>query len=266
RRRLYRSGRDQQQRARATQRHAHLFEWCPAGHLSVRRGTAGVDGARRRTAAGEEAAEAGEDGEEDRAAAMNDPNSAAFAARRLAARARLNAIDDAGAGDPYRRAWFETVYESAGDDPAQIPWADLAPHPLLAEWLTKANAPRHGARALDIGCGLGDNAAAISARGWHVTGFDLSPRAIRWAKSRFPALEFVAADLFDPPADWHAAFDLVHECYTLQALPDAPRAQAMRRIACFVRPGGRLLVIARARDNSGPVAGPPWPLSQDEIM
>ena len=53
---------------------------------------------------------------------MNDPNSAAFAARRLAARARLNAIDDAGAGDPYRRAWFEAVYETAGDDPAQIPW------------------------------------------------------------------------------------------------------------------------------------------------
>jgi len=197
---------------------------------------------------------------------MNDRNSAAFAARRLAARARLNAIDDAGAGDPYRRAWFEAVYETAGDDPAQIPWADLAPHPLLAEWLTKADAPRHEARALDVGCGLGDNAAALRAKGWHVTGFDLSPRAIRWAKSRFADLEFVVADLFNPPAGWNSAFDLVHECYTLQALPDAPRAEAMRRIARFVRPGGRLLVIARARDGSGPVAGPPWPLSREEIM
>ena len=64
--------------------------------------------------------------------------------------------------------------------------------------------------------------------------------------------------LFNPPADWLAAFDLVHECYTLQALPDAARAEALRRIARFVRPGGRLLVIARARDGSGPVAGPPW--------
>ena len=54
---------------------------------------------------------------------MTDPPSVDFAARRLAARARLNEIDDAGASDPYRRAWFEAVYETAGDDPAQVPWA-----------------------------------------------------------------------------------------------------------------------------------------------
>jgi len=197
---------------------------------------------------------------------MIDPDSAGFAARRLAARARLDAMDDAGASDPYRRAWFEKVYETAGDDPAQIPWADLKAHPLLAAWLAQAEAPSRDARALDIGCGLGDNAAAIAATSWHVTGFDLSPRAIRWASSRFPALDFVAADLFAPPADWSGAFDLVHECYTLQALPDAPRAQAMRQIARFVRPGGTLLVIARARDGMGPAAGPPWALTREEIM
>ncbi|TMJ04585.1 MAG: class I SAM-dependent methyltransferase [Alphaproteobacteria bacterium] len=196
---------------------------------------------------------------------MTDPNSAEFAARRLAARARLDAID-MGASDPYRRAWFAAVYETAGDDPAQIPWADLAPHSLLASWLAKVDAPEPGARALDIGCGLGDNAAAIAAKGWQVTGFDLLPRAIRWAASRFPAPEFVAADLFNPPGEWSAAFDLVHECYTLQALPDAPRAEAIRQIARFVRPGGTLLVIARARDGAGPVAGPPWPLARQEIM
>jgi len=197
---------------------------------------------------------------------MTNPDGADFAARRLAARARLDAMDDAGKSDPYRRAFFEAVYETAGDDPAQIPWADLFSHPLLADWLEKAAGPARGARALDVGCGLGDNAAAIGAKGWRVTGFDLSPRAIRWAQSRFPALDFIAADLFAPPAEWIGAFDLVHECYTLQALPDAPRAEARRQIARFVRPGGALLVIARARDNAGPIAGPPWPLSRDDIM
>src|SRR5437868_892779 len=115
---------------------------------------------------------------------MTDPNSAEFAARRLAARARLNALDDAGASDPYRRAWFDAVYATAGDDPAQIPWADLAPHPLLMTWLATAKAPTSGARGLDVGCGLGDNAAAMAAKNWRVTAFDLSPRAIGWAKAR----------------------------------------------------------------------------------
>jgi SAM-dependent methyltransferase len=196
---------------------------------------------------------------------MSDPDSPEFAARRLAARARLDAIDDAGASDPYRRDWFQAVYETAGDDPAQIPWADLAAHPLLAAWLGDVRSPAPGARALDIGCGLGDNANALAAKGWQTTAFDLSALAARWASSRFPAVSFVAADLFKPPADWQHAFDLVHECYTLQALPDAPRAEAMANIAGFVRRGGMLLVIARARPGAGEVAGPPWPLSRDAL-
>ena len=139
------------------------------------------------------------------------------------------------------------------------------PPSIAAAWLAQRPPPAPGARAIDIGCGLGDNAAAIAAQGWRTTAFDLSPRAIGWAQSRFPAVDFRAADLFQPPPEWHGAFDLVHECYTLQALPDAPRAEAIERIATFVGVGGWLVLIARARNGSGPAAGPPWPLTREEV-
>jgi SAM-dependent methyltransferase len=193
---------------------------------------------------------------------------ASFEERRKAAREKLDAIDPAkasGGGDPYRRDWFNAVYELAGDDPAAVPWAGLAPHPLLAQWL--AGRSLAGRRALDVGCGLGDNADALAAAGAAVTGFDLAPGAIGWAQRRFPsgAVAFRVADLFDAPPEWARAFDLVHELYTLQALPASLLEQAARALAGFVAPGGALLVISRARDDGQSIDGPPWPLTRRAI-
>lgn len=193
-----------------------------------------------------------------------------FADRRARARARLDAIDphkrpggvDA---DPHRREWFEAVYDLAGDDAAGVPWAGLAPHPLLTQWL--AGRSLAGLRALDVGSGLGDNAEALAAAGATVTAFDLVPRAIDWATRRFPQspVTYVAADLFHAPPEWRGAFDLVHELYTLQALPDTLLPDAARALASFVAPGGALLVISRARDEGQTIYGPPWPLTRAQI-
>lgn len=193
-----------------------------------------------------------------------DPTSSDFAKRRAAARKELDAIDPAMQGnlaaDPARQTWFNEVYARAGDDPARVPWADLAPHPLTKAFVDGQLAGLSGLRALDIGCGLGDNAEYLAAAGAAVTAFDFVADAIDWARRRFPhsGVTYCVADLFALPAQWQGAFDLVHECYTLQALPPSRLADAIAALTRLLAPGGNLLLVARARDEEATQSGPPW--------
>src|SRR5690349_14887075 len=84
-------------------------------------------------------------------------------------------------GDP--KGWFEALYVEANGDETTIPWANLTPNPQLVDWLDCKNG--EGQRALVIGCGLGDDAEAVAARGFAVTSFDISSHAIAWCKQRF---------------------------------------------------------------------------------
>lgn len=190
-----------------------------------------------------------------------------FQDRRLAARQRI--FDEVVDGETLdeRRSFFDAVYEMAGDDAAAVPWADLKPKRELADWLGRLprDAPR--GRAVDIACGLGDNAEALAEAGFDTTAFDFSERAIAWARRRFrdSPVDYHVADLFDPPSDWIGAFDLVNECYTVQSLSGDLRERTFAAIAALVRPGGRLLMIARTRDEGAEIEGPPWPLKPSEI-
>ena len=81
-------------------------------------------------------------------------------------------------------------------------------------------------------------------------------------------MTYEVADLLNPPAEWHHAFDLVVEIYTVQALPISLQPAATKQVGELVRAGGTLLVIAAARDDDTPddsVEGPPWPLTRASI-
>jgi SAM-dependent methyltransferase len=181
-------------------------------------------------------------------------------------RSRDLATESLAAGDP--TGWFEHLYAAAEQGEAVVPWDRGAPRLLLVRWAEERALEGEGRRALVVGCGLGDDADYIAGLGFDTVAFDIAPTAVRAAERRFPdsGVQFLTADLLDPPARWREAFDLVVESHTVQSLPDPPRRHAIARVAHMVRPGGTLIVIAAARDaEDGPVQGPPWPLTRDEI-
>lgn len=167
-------------------------------------------------------------------------------------------------GDPC--GWFEQLYKTADGDEKAVPWADMAVNPNLAEWLERQIAGT-GKRAIVIGCGLGDDAEALSQLGFEVTAFDISPTAITWCQKRFPdsAVTYQVADLFEVPTAWQGEFDFVLESYTLQAMPQAVRDRAIPHVAALVRPSGSLLVICRGRNADEPAETVPFPLTREEL-
>ena len=193
----------------------------------------------------------------------DDPD---FAARREKVRSALDELPGNYAEDSDgRNVFFDAVYDRANGDEAQIPWADLAPKDDLVSYLeTHAG---EGRRAIDVACGLGDNAEAMAAYGYQVTAFDVVEKAIEWAKKRFKNsdVSYQAADLFNPPSDWRQGFDLVHECYTLQALPEGMIEESTKAICDLVAPQGTLLIYTRMRDNGAAANGPPWPLQEQYL-
>jgi SAM-dependent methyltransferase len=83
--------------------------------------------------------------------------------------------------------------------------------------------------------------------------FDVAETAVRVAQQRHPgtSVEYVTADLLDPPVEWLRGFDLVVEVFTVQALPDPPRRTAIGNVGRLVAPGGTLIVIAARPEQTG---------------
>jgi len=174
------------------------------------------------------------------------------------------AQDYADRGDP--NGWFEEFYAKAGGDIRKIYWADLKPNPLLLDWLGKNTAPA-GKRAITIGCGLGDDAEVLSQLGYQVTAFDISPSAIAMCRQRYSdsKVDYCVADLFDYPAKWRRAFDLVYECNTVQILKGQDRARSIEAISELVALGGNVLVSCRSRNKGEQLDAFPLALDRDEI-
>jgi len=96
-----------------------------------------------------------------------------------------------------------------------------------------------GARVLDCATGTGPGAELLASHGFAVTGVDVDPGAIRFARARYPGAEFVCASAASLPfEDDH--FDAVVSIETIEHLPEP--AKALREFARVCKPGGALCI------------------------
>jgi ubiquinone/menaquinone biosynthesis C-methylase UbiE len=100
-----------------------------------------------------------------------------------------------------------------------------------------------GSRVLDIGCGTGDDALALQARGVHVTGIDASSEMVRTARERgVDASVRRAEDL----GDLQGSFDGILSNFG--ALNFVQHLAALREpLARLIRPGGWLAICLIGR-------------------
>ena len=171
---------------------------------------------------------------------------------------------EAAIRDENPTSWFEPLYRDTEPDGDGVPWANMATHPSFQQWLGRHDVKGDGLTAVVIGCGMGDDAVELASRGFQVTAFDVSESAIGHCRRRFPdaAVEWLVADLFEPPAEWSRRFDFVLEIYTIQALPPQYEQETLAKIVDLVGADGKLLVIAIVSDEPRSLeAGPPWLLT-----
>ena len=130
--------------------------------------------------------------------------------------------------------------------PEAIPWNKEHPPATLVELVDSGViAP---CDAIDLGCGAGNYAVWLAARGFNVTGVDLSMNAIgmaaRLAESRGQSCRFVQADLTAAvPDDCAGAFDFAYDWEVLHHVFPEYRARYAANVHRLLRPGGRYLSV-----------------------
>ena len=124
-------------------------------------------------------------------------------------------------------------------------------------------------RALELGCGTGDDTLWLAENGWQVTAVDISAQSI--AITRRLALEAgldgqIRLHNCDLTTDFPAGqFELVTAQFFQSPYPDFPRIQILQTAASRIVPGGHLLITTHAtapswRKHAGPL--PEFPTAE----
>lgn len=150
-----------------------------------------------------------------------------------------------GARHPDWRELYET------QDPTTMPWYYPGLDPDLEAVLPSLTG---NASFLDIGSGPGNQAAALAALGFRVTGTDISPAAVEAARAAYPGVRFVEDDIVRTTVADRFDYAFDRGCLHVLAPRDYPSyAASVHRL---LAPGGLLFLKCFSDENPPRDFGP----------
>lgn len=194
-----------------------------------------------------------EEGEEISSMELEEVDSSPAAAKPQAAKpqAAQQASSHSEPGKKKRRgkSWFEEIFDE--DYLRTLPFLTPQATQREAAFVTESLGLSAGAHLLDVGCGYGRHAMELAARGYRVSGLDLSlPLLIRGAdeaQRRGLSINFVHGDMRELAFD--AQFDGGYCLFsTFGYFDDEANKKVAANIARALKPGARFLIEILNRD------------------
>jgi SAM-dependent methyltransferase len=128
-----------------------------------------------------------------------------------------------------------------------VPWDG---HPLAKSLrdLIEGDGALPAGKALDLGCGTGDNAIYLAEHGWQVTGADFVANAVDKARAKAAAkkvdVTFARADVTRLSSEGVGSdFDLIVDNGCLHGMSPEDRLAYVREVTAVAAPQGRLLLV-----------------------
>lgn len=129
------------------------------------------------------------------------------------------------------------------------PWDSGLTPPELVELI----ASQPAGRALDLGCGTGTNAIALTRAGWQVTGVDFAAHAIAQARQKARQarlkVDFRVGDV-SRLENISGLFDLALDIGCFHGLPPRAQESYLHRLSPILKPGGTWLLYAMRKEQT----------------
>ena len=155
------------------------------------------------------------------------------------------------------RDQFQQVYQG------QAPWDTGRPQPDI---IKLAEAGQIRGTVLDVGCGTGENALYLAAKGHETWGLDFVPVAIERAKAKAAQRGLDAHFLVGDALELNKLgrqFDTVIDCGLFHTLADEQRPVFVQGLGEVLRSGGVLYLLCFSNEEPGSQG--PRRITQQEI-